>query len=104
EARSKNLSRKDGQILVKLINRQTGQTTYDSVKNLKSGWSASWYEKAAKLYNIDMKTTYQPYTVKEDFWIEDMLLEGFENRLLIEQKRKNKIDYVRLKNIWKEKE
>lgn len=104
EARLKNLSRKDGQILVKLINRQTGQTTYDLVKNLKSGWSAYWYEKAAKLYNIDMKTTYQPYTVKEDFWIEDILLEGFENRLLIEQKPKNKIDYVRLKNIWKEKE
>ena len=104
EARLKNLSRKDGQILVKLINRQTGQTTYDLVKDLKSGWSAYWYEKAAKLYNINLKTTYQPYTVKEDFWIEDILLEGFENRLLIEQKPKNTIDYIKLKNIWKEKE
>lgn len=104
EARLKNLSRKEGQILVKLIHRQTGQTTYNLVKDLKSGWSAYWYEKAAKLYNINLKTTYQPYTVKEDFWIEDILLEGFENRLLIEQQPKNKIDYVKLKNIWKEKE
>ena len=102
EARLKNLSRKDGQILVKLIHRQTGQTTYDLVKDLKSGWNAYWYGKAAKLYNIDLKTTYQPYTIKEDFWIEDILLESFENRLLVEQKPKNKIDYVKLKNIWRE--
>ncbi len=101
EAKLKNLSRKDGQILVKLIHRQTGQTTHDLVKDLKSGWSAYWYGKAAKLYTINLKTTYQPYTVKEDFWIEDILLEGFENRTLIEQPPKQKIDYVKLKNTWK---
>jgi len=104
EARLKNLSRKDGQILVKLINRQTGQTTYDLVKNLKSSWSAYWYGKAAKFYDIDMKITYQPYNIQEDFWIEDILLEAFENRLLIEQPPKERIDYVRLKNIWKDKQ
>lgn len=104
EARLKNLSRKDGQILVKLIHRQTGQTTYDLVKDLKSNWSAFWYGKMAKLYSIDMKTTYKPYTVQEDFWIEDILLEGFENRTLVEQPPKEKIDYIKLKNIWKKKE
>lgn len=102
EARLKNLSRKDGQILVKLIHRQTGQTTYDLVKNLKSGWNAYWYGKAAKLYDIDIKVTYQPYSVQEDFWIEDILLEAFENRTLIEQPPKQKIDYLKLKNIWKD--
>ncbi len=103
EARLKKLSRKDGQILVKLIHRQTGQSTYDLVKNLKSGWSAYWYSKMAKLYTIDLKATYQPYTVQEDFWIEDILLEAFENKTLVEQPPKEKIDYVKLKNIWKEK-
>jgi len=102
ESRLKNLSRKDGQILMKLIHRQTGETTYDLVKDLKSGWSAYWYGKAAKLYTINLKATYQPYSIKEDFWIEDILLEGFENRTLIEQAPKQKIDYVKLKNIWKE--
>src|SRR5690554_6374255 len=43
EARLKNLSRKDGQILVKLIYLQAGQTTFDLVKDLNSGWSAFWY-------------------------------------------------------------
>lgn len=104
EAKLKNLSRKDGQILVKLIYRQTGVTTYDLVKDLKSGWSAFWYSKAAKWYNIDMKTKYDPYKVKEDFWIEDILQEAFESGVLVEQKPKNKIDYVKLANIWREEE
>lgn len=104
EARLKKLSRKDGQILVKLIHRQTGQTTYELVKDLKSGWSAYWYGKTARLFSIDLKTTYQPYTIQEDFWIEDILLEAFENRRLIEQPPKNRIDYLRLANIWREKE
>jgi hypothetical protein len=102
EARLKNLSRKEGQILVKLINRQTGQTTYDLVKDLKSGWNAYWMNKTANLFNISLKVEYNPYKVQEDFLIENILLEAFERRFLPEQPPKNKIDYVKLKNIWKD--
>jgi len=102
EARLKNLSRKEGQILVKLINRQTGQTTYDLVKDLKSGWNAYWMNKTASLFNISLKVEYNPYKVQEDFLIENILLEAFERRFLPEQPPKNKIDYVKLKNIWKD--
>ena len=35
EPKLKKLSRKQGQILVKLINRQTGQTTFDLIKDYK---------------------------------------------------------------------
>lgn len=104
EARLKKLSKKDGQILMKLIHRQTGQTTYELVKELKSGWSAYWYGKTAKIFTIDLKSTYKPFSVQEDFWIEDILIEAFETRKLIEQKPKNPIDYVKLANAWREKQ
>ncbi|WP_424289499.1 DUF4294 domain-containing protein, partial [Eudoraea sp.] len=39
----KKLTRTEGQILVKLIYRQTGTTAYDLVKELRSGWRAFWY-------------------------------------------------------------
>lgn len=103
EARLKKLSKKDGQILMKLIHRQTGQTTHELVKELKSGWSAYWYGKTAKIFTIDLKSTYNPYSVQEDFWIEDILIEAFETRKLIEQKPKNPIDYVKLANTWRDK-
>lgn len=102
EEQLKKLSRKDGQILVKLIHRQTGITTYDLVKDLKSNWSAYWYGKTAKLFDIDLKTTYQPFNTREDFWIEDILIDAFEQRLLPEQKPKNQIDKVLLYEKWAE--
>mgnify|MGYP003588967654 CR=1 FL=1 len=40
EDRLKKLSRKQGQILVKLVHRQTGKTTYELIKTLKSGFKA----------------------------------------------------------------
>ncbi|MDO4728105.1 MAG: DUF4294 domain-containing protein [Bacteroidota bacterium] len=102
EEQLKKLSRKDGQILVKLIHRQTGSSTYDLVKNLKSNWSAYWYGKTAKLFNINLKTTYQPFDIREDFWIEDILIDAFEQRRLPEQKPKINIDTELLYEKWQQ--
>ncbi len=44
----KKIIRKDGQILVKLIHRQTGISTFDLIKEYKSGWKAFWANSAAK--------------------------------------------------------
>ncbi|MFN4199282.1 MAG: DUF4294 domain-containing protein, partial [Flavobacterium sp.] len=40
EAQLKKLSRKEGQILIKLIYRQTGRSSFELIKELKSGWKA----------------------------------------------------------------
>jgi hypothetical protein len=103
EAKLKKLSRKDGQILVKLINRQTGSTTFDLIKDLKSGWKAFWSNSTARLFDINLKTEYQPYTVLEDFNIESILLTAFESHLLPRQEAKEPIDLGKLITIWKEK-
>lgn len=103
EAKLKKLSRKDGQILVKLINRQTGSTTFDLIKDLKSGWKAFWSNSTARLFDINLKTEYQPYTVLEDFNIESILLTAFESHLLPRQEAKEPIDLAKLISVWKEK-
>lgn len=103
EERLKKLSRKDGQILVKLINRQTGQTTFDLLKEFKSGWSAFWTNQTARLFDIDLKAKYNPAQTLEDFYIEEIIQE---------LRQKNKIDYrapalysdlEKLQNEWREK-
>ena len=42
-AELKKMTRTEGQILVKLIHRQTGITMYDLIKEYRSGWKAFWY-------------------------------------------------------------
>jgi hypothetical protein len=101
EAKLKKLSRKDGQILVKLINRQTGSTTFELIKDLKSGWKAFWSNNTAKLFDINLKTEYQPYDVLEDFNIESILLTAFENHTLPKQEPKIPIDLNKLIETWK---
>ena len=65
----KNLSINQGKILVKLINRETGNTAYEVIKEFRSSFSAFLWQKLAWLYGNDLKTRYDP-TSGEDQSIE----------------------------------
>lgn len=99
----KKLTKTEGQILVKLMHRQTGITTFDLVKDLKSGWRAFWYNTTASLFNISLKETYKPYDVKEDFYIESILVQSFSKGDLESQAPKTAIDYIDLYEHWESK-
>ncbi len=100
EARLKKLSRKQGQILIKLIHRQTGVTTYELVKTLKSGWTAFWSNSTAKMFDLNMKTPYAPYQVNEDYLIETILVRAFESGRLVNQPAATPVNYDDLTNFW----
>lgn len=103
EPKLKKLSRKDGQILVKLIYRQTGETTFNLIKDYKSGWKAFWSNNTAKLFSIDLKTEYKPFDIIEDFYIESVLIIAFKQKHLVEQAPAKPINLKNLANTWKEK-
>jgi hypothetical protein len=97
----KKLTRTEGQILVKLIHRQTGITTFNLVKQLRSGWRAFWYNSTAKMFKISLKEEYHPENVHEDYLIEDILLRAFASGKLEKQPTVLDFDYVTLTNKWK---
>jgi hypothetical protein len=103
EAKLKKLSRKQGQILVKLIHRQTGITTYELVKDLKSGWKAFWSNTAASMFDIKLKAKYAPYDNNEDFLIETILVRAFDSGRLQNQNPANPVDYDDLTTSWESK-
>ncbi len=103
EAKLKKLSRKQGQILVKLIHRQTGVTTYDLVKNLKNGWKAFWSNVTARMFDINMKMQYLPYESNEDYLIETILVRAFNSGRLIYQPSATPINYDDLNDFWTSK-
>lgn len=96
----KKLTKTEGQILVKLMYRQTGITTFDLVKELKSGWRAFWYNTTASLFNISLKEKFRPLEVKEDYLIEDILQRAFKDGILEKQKPAIEIDYLGLVEFW----
>lgn len=97
----KKLSTKQGQILIKLIHRQTGISTFDLIKDYKSGWKAFWSNNTARLFNINLKQTYQPFKSNEDYLIETILYRAFINGRLIEQKSANPVDIDELNDYWR---
>jgi hypothetical protein len=103
KAQLKKLSRKQGQILVKLIHRQTGISTFDLIKDYKSGWKAFWSNNTARLFDINLKTTYAPYEVNEDYLIETILQRAFYSGRLKEQKSANPVDIDELNVHWVDK-
>lgn len=96
----KKLTRTEGQILVKLIHRQTGKTTYDLIKELRNGWRAFRFNVTASLFDISLKKEFDPMTVKEDFLIEDILERAFQNRQLERQDPALDFDYYDLTDKW----
>ena len=96
----KKLTRTEGQILIKLIYRQTGKTTFNLVKELRSGWRAFWYSTTAKMFKISLKEEYNPNVVQEDYMIEDILQRAFAASRLERQKSALDFDYMDLENKW----
>ncbi|MCP9200774.1 DUF4294 domain-containing protein [Gramella sp. GC03-9] len=100
----KKLTRTEGQILVKLIHRQTGTTAFNLVKNLKSGWRAFWYNTTASMFDISLKEEYHPESNQEDFLIEDILQRSFRDNILERQGSALDFEYLDLSDKWNKPE
>ena len=96
----KKLTKTEGQILVKLIHRQTGKTTFDLIKELRSGWRAFWFNSTASLFDISLKKEFSPIDEEEDYLIEDILQRAFQNRQIDRQKPAFYIDFYACVNKW----
>lgn len=96
----KKLTRTEGRILIKLVHRQTGDTSFDLIKNLRSGWKAFWYNTTASLFKLSLKEEYDPINNKEDYLIEDILQRAFVDGILEEQASKLDFDYLELTEKW----
>lgn len=98
--RLKKLTHSEGQILVKLIHRQTGTTAFDLVKELRTGWRAFWYNTTASFFEISLKEEYNPFEVEEDYLIEDILERSFRDYILERQEPAFPIDFSELSTHW----
>jgi hypothetical protein len=58
-----NLSIYQGRVLMKLINRETGNNCYDIIKEYKGGFTARFYQTIAFFFNSNLK---QPYDANGD--------------------------------------
>ncbi len=94
------LTKSEGQILIKLIHRQTGQTTFNLVKTLRNGLKAFIYNTTAKFFDLNLKNEFQPEISQEDYYIEDIIQRSTRDNLIKYNKPYKSYDLFKLKSIW----
>jgi hypothetical protein len=56
----KKLTFSQGKILIKLIDRETGNTSFDLVKDLRGNFLAFFYQSFARVFGYNLKVEYDP--------------------------------------------
>ncbi|MFN5705084.1 MAG: DUF4294 domain-containing protein [bacterium] len=72
EAELKKLTVSQGKILIKLIDRQTGNTSYRVLQDLKGNLNAFFWQSLARLFGSNLKSHYDPFG--EDAEIEKIIV------------------------------
>lgn len=67
-----NLTMTQGRILLKLIDRETGNTSYQLIKDFRGSISAFFWQSFGRFFDINLKTNYDPEG--EDKQIENIVL------------------------------
>lgn len=86
EGELKKLTIKQGIILVKLIDRETGNTSYELIKQLRGSFSAFIWQSLARLFGSNLKLEYDPDG--EDWMIEDIVLRIESGQIPYEKREK----------------
>ncbi|MDR0384798.1 MAG: DUF4294 domain-containing protein [Prevotellaceae bacterium] len=68
----KNLTVSQGRMLIKLIDRETGKTSYSVLKEFKGGFKAVFWQGIARLFGHNLKTPYDKSG--EDKILEELVL------------------------------
>ena len=77
EPELRKLTRSEGQILSKLVYRETRTSVYQIIKTYRNGLSARFWSMTAWWYDIELKRPYDPENDAEDQLIENILLRKF---------------------------
>lgn len=66
DPKMRKLTLRQGKLLMQLVERQTGQTSYELLRTFIGGWRAWWWNGFARLIGANLKTPYRPEEVPDD--------------------------------------
>lgn len=73
EKQLRDLTTTEGRIFAKLMNRATGKTVFEIIKELRGGWSAFWWNVKGNIADVDIQESYDPRKNRSDEFLESLL-------------------------------
>ena len=77
EAELRKLTRSEGQILCKLVYRETNQTVFQLIREYRNWFTAVGWSVTGSWYDINIRKEYEPGENQEDALIEKILKRAF---------------------------
>ena len=62
----RKMSASQGRILIKLIDRETGDTSYEILQEFRGNVSAFFWQSFSRMFGQDLKSDYDPYGDDKD--------------------------------------
>jgi len=69
----RNMTITQGKLLLKLIDRETRNTSFDLIRQYRGGFSASFWQGIARIFGTNLKAEYDPYG--EDVMMEILVMQ-----------------------------
>lgn len=69
----RNMTINQGRILIKLIDRETGNTSFTLVKDLRGSFQAVFWQSVARIFGSNLKSAFDPKKEPEDKMIEEII-------------------------------
>ena len=63
------------------MNRSTGKTVYELIKELKGGFNAFLWNVQGNVADIDLKKEYNPHKYRDDEYLESLLISNWQQGL-----------------------
>ncbi len=82
EMQLRDLTTTEGRVFAKLMNRATGKTVYDIIRELRGGWSAFWWNVKGNIADVSIKEPYDPHSDRSDEFIESLLQHSWSSGYL----------------------
>ena len=82
ELQLRDLTTTEGRVFAKLMNRATGKTVYDIIRELRGGWSAFWWNVKGNIADVSIKQPYNPHVDRSDEFLESLLQSNWNSGYL----------------------
>lgn len=72
--RMKKLTFSQGKLLIKLVDRECNQTSYQLVKSFMGSFKAGFYQAFASIFGASLKKEYEPDVIEDDALTERVII------------------------------
>jgi len=95
----RDLYNTEGELLMKLVYRETGMTVNEIIKKYRGGFQNTFYTGIAKLWGQNLNSTYDPFG---DDWITEVVIQDIESGRISFNKEMDKMDKAAYKESMSE--